>query len=101
MGVHVYEHVVQDIKEMIFSSLEKGQALELAAILWSIDSRHRLIPELAEINCALSELDGFQILREGKSPFITRAEKGATDEVTKNDFKLAQERSNAVLAGNP
>ena len=101
MGVGMYAYVVQDIYEMLSSSFEKGEAIELAAILWSIDSRHRLIPEISEINSALSKLEGFEVIREGNSPLIAKAERGKTDKVTKSDFDLAQKRGNAVLAGNP
>ena len=97
----MYAHIVQDIYEMLSSSFEKGEPIELAAILWSIDSRHRLIPEIAEINCALSKLEGYEIIREGNSPFIAKSENGKTDKVTKSDFELAHKRGQAVLAGNP
>ena len=101
MGIRMYAYVVQDIYEMLSDSFGNGEAIELAAILWSIDSRHRLIPEISEINSALSNFEGFEIIREGNSPFIAKAEKGKTDKVTKSDFDLAQKRGNAVLAGNP
>jgi hypothetical protein len=101
MGTRTYDHIVQDIYEMLSNSFEKGEAIELAAILWSIDCRHRLIPELAEINFALSKLEGYAIVRVGNSPFIAESENGNTDKVTKNDFELAYKRSQAVLAGNP
>jgi hypothetical protein len=101
MGTRTYEHVVQDIYEMLSDSFEKGEAIELAAILWSIDYRHRLIPEVAEINCALSKLEGYEIVRVGNNPFIAKSENGNTDKVTKSDLELAHKRSQAVLAGNP
>ena len=101
MGSRMYAYIVQDIYEMLFSSFEKGEPIELAAIFWSIDSRHRIIPEIAEINCALTKLDGYEIIRDGNSPFIAKSENRKTDKVTRSDNELAYKRYQAVLAGNP
>jgi hypothetical protein len=65
------DHIVSDLTEMIRSSFDRNETIDLASLLWSIDAKHRLIPEVNEINSALSSISKYKITRNENQVYLT------------------------------
>ena len=59
--------IVEKIKRYLIASSQRGETIEVAALLWTIDAQDKLVPSREQINKALAEVPGFQVSRcDGK-----------------------------------
>ena len=59
--------IVEKLKRYLAASSQRGESIEVAALLWIIDAQDKLVPSREEINDALAEVPGFHVSRcDGK-----------------------------------
>ncbi len=89
--------IIQDLQDMINNAFEKEESIGLDSLLWSIDSRHRVILMVNEINLALKNFGSYEIDRTEDNVFISLSRKPERDEITKSDIDIAHKRYIKVI----
>ena len=91
--------IIQDLQDMISNAFEKEESIGLDSLLWSIDSRHRVILMADEINLVLENFDNYEINRTEGNVFISPSKKTAQDKILNSDIDIAHESYIKVLTG--
>jgi len=94
----MYLYVVDDIEKILLEAFEEEGSIVIEAILWSIDARHRLIPEVKEINDALLRIKTYRLIREPEVVKFERGESPCSEKVTSQDLELGIKHYEKVLA---
>lgn len=89
--------IIKDIHAMLQGGLEAGEKVDLASLLWTIDAKHRLIPEASEINEALAMLSKYRILRERDGVSISGSDFESKEEIELEDITKAMKKYESTI----
>ena len=86
--------IISDLELILKNQFKKGVKILLHELLWSIDAKHRPIPNLEELNEALNNSGIFKINRNGNQIEIIPSKSSMTIFFVENDISKAMEYYN-------
>ncbi len=81
--------LIQEMIGILTASFKRGEVVPLHALLWSIDAKNHLIPNVDEINDALENSPNSLIERNEKGVFFAPSNIKSKDRITDNDVEEA------------
>ena len=92
--------IISEIHTLLQGGLEASERVDLSSLLWTIDAKHRIVPEVSELNEALALLSRYQILRDSDGVGILRSELVSSEQIEKNDIKTALNKYESIINDN-
>jgi hypothetical protein len=89
--------ILNEIEGMIRHSFENGEMIKLHEILWTIDSQHRLIPNLEELNEAVKKIKGLKIVYTEDYVELHQVNQVDSDLFTSNHIAKVMEYYNNLI----
>lgn len=81
--------LVIDIMTFIKHSFEKGESIPIDQLLSWVDAKHRLIPNVDELNTAIKLIGGCQKTLNTEGVLISTLEKEESDFLSESDLSIA------------
>ena len=93
MALIMYDYVIKDIEALLRKSFKKDKSIELYSLVSTIGYRHKLVPEVQEINVALANIANYRIERLDEKLIIQPAETTSSEKITQLDLDKVHQKS--------
>jgi len=97
MGLIMYDYVVKDIETLLRELFIDDKSIDLLSLVSTIDSKHRLVPEVQEINIALANIDNYRIERVEGRLIIYPSQTSSSEKITRIDLDRVHQESMSDL----
>ena len=93
----MYGYVVKDIETLLRELFIDDKSIDLLSLVSTIDSKHRLVPEVQEINIALANIANYRIERVDGRLIIYPSQTSSSEKITRIDLDRVQQESMSDL----
>ena len=93
----MYDYVVKDIETLLRELFIDDKSIDLRSLVSTIDSKHRLVPEVQEINIALANIANYRIERVDGRLIIYPSQTSSSEKITRIDLDRVQQESMSDL----
>jgi len=97
MGLIMYDYVVKDIETLLRELFIDDKSIDLLSLVSTIDSKHRLVPEVQEINIALANIANYRIERVEGRLIIYPSQTSSSEKITRIDLDRVHQESMSDL----